>query len=205
MRILKDNDIRHVLLKELNERIITKQTKIINEMGIFHGRSRIDVAVMDNGFHGFEIKSESDNLNRLPRQIKDYNLVFERMHIVTQRKYLNEIREMVPKWWGIILVTQKNNKIQLKEIRKGRHNKQVNTKALSTLLWREEAIEILKEKGLHKGILSKPKKDIYQRLSNHFEYDELKVLISQKIIERDHWLLMNESSATNVVRILSGD
>lgn len=199
MRILKDNDIRHVLLKELNERIITKQTKIINEMGIFHGRSRIDVAVMDNGFHGFEIKSESDNLNRLPRQIKDYNLVFERMHIVTQRKYLNEIREMVPKWWGIILVTQKNNKIQLKEIRKGRQNKQVSTKALSTLLWREEAIEILKEKGLHKGILSKPKKDIYQRLSNYFEYDELKVLISQKIIERDHWLLMNESSAINVV------
>lgn len=191
MNKLKDNDIREVLLKYLNSRYADDgNTRIINEMGVLHGQSRVDVAVVNGILHGFEIKSESDTLLRLPGQKEDYNQVFDRMHIVTQRKHLKEIRSIVPKWWGIILVTKgANNILNLKEIRKGGTNLSTNSIAICNLLWRDEAISILKERGLHTGFLSKPKKVIYQRLSENISQDDLKVLVSEKLRMRESWLV----------------
>jgi len=187
---LKDNDIRDVLLNDLYTKYSNDaDTKIVNEMGILHGQSRVDVAVINGVFQGYEIKSESDNLKRLPSQINDYNLVFDRMYIVTQRKHLKEVRNIIPKWWGIILVTKNNNTLCLKKIRQGRANPSTNSIALSNLLWREEAISILKEKGLHKGYLSKPKKVIYQRLSENVSHNELKAMVSEKLRTRESWLV----------------
>lgn len=189
MRALKDNDIRTVLLHELYNRHFNEDgTKIINEMGILHGQSRVDVAVINGILHGYEIKSESDNLLRLPSQINDYNKVFDRMTIVVQRNYLESVRTMIPKWWGIILVTKRRDKISLREVRKGRLNPSVDAFALSHLLWRDEALEILKERGLQRGVLSKPRIEIYKRLSESIELAELRKHISMRLRRREHWL-----------------
>lgn len=187
---LKDVDIRNLLFKSLeNEYKNHLDTKIVNEMGVLHGKSRVDIAVINGTLHGYEIKSESDNLLRLPNQVKDYNLVFEKMTIVTQRKYLEEVRRIIPKWWGIILVTHpREGQINLRRLRNSKSNPLKDSLALSTLLWRDEAIEILKEKDLLKGYLSKPKKIIYQRISEYIPYIELKVIVSEKLRERDNWL-----------------
>lgn len=189
MRILKDNDIREVLLKELHCKYSNeKDTKIVNEMGVLHGQSRVDVAVINGILHGYEIKSESDNLRRLPSQIKDYNLVFDRMTIVVQHKYLQEVRTMIPQWWGILLVTRRGEKINIREVRKGKVNPKVDSFALSHLLWRDEALELLRERGLHKGYLSKPKKVIYTRLSQSVEVNELREYVSKQLRSREQWL-----------------
>lgn len=187
---LKDTDIRNVLFESLKEEYKNHDsTKIVNEMGVLHGKSRVDIAVINGMLHGYEIKSESDNLLRLPSQVIDYNLVFERMTIVTQRKYLKEVRHLIPQWWGIILVTRdKNGELKLNRLRKSRVNPKENSLALSTLLWRDEAVEVLKEKDLQKGYLSKSKKILYQRISDHVPYSELKVMVSEKLRERQNWL-----------------
>ena len=190
MVMLKDNDIREVLLGELcNRHSDDDETKIVNEMGVLHGQSRVDVAVINGILHGYEIKSESDNLVRLPSQINDYNLVFDRMTIVVQRNYLGNVREMVPKWWGIMLITRRNQEINLREIRRGRINPGVDPFALSHLLWRDEALNILKERDLHKGYLSKPRKEIYQRLIECLEIQDLRKCISKQLRSREQWLV----------------
>ena len=187
--MLKDSDLREVLLNFLyNKHSDDKHTRIVNEMGILHGKSRIDVATINGIFHGYEIKSESDNLIRLPSQIQDYNRVFDRMTIVTQRNYLEKVKIMIPKWWGILLVTKYKGEINIREIRKGKLNPNIDPFALSHLLWKEEALEILKEKGLHKGYLSKPRKQIYQRLIEHISNDDLKMMVSEKLRKREEWL-----------------
>ncbi|PJO43902.1 hypothetical protein CWD94_09935 [Lysinibacillus xylanilyticus] len=190
MSMLKDNDIREVLLKYLyTQHSDDKNTKIVNEMGLLHGQSRIDVATINGIFHGYEIKSESDNLNRLPSQIHDYNRVFDRMTIVIQRNYLEDVKTLIPKWWGIMLITKYKGQINIREIRKGKINPHIDPLALSHLLWREEALEILKERGLHKGYLSKPRKQIYQRLIENISSDELKRMVSEKLRTREDWLM----------------
>lgn len=187
--MLKDIDIRNVLLRKLQNKFMDDQeTKIVNEMGVLHGQSRIDVAVINGIIHGYEIKSESDTLDRLPDQIKSYNLVFDRMTIVVQRNYLKEVRALIPKWWGIFLITRRKGNINIREVRKGRLNPNIDPLALSNLLWREEALDILKEKGLHKGYLSKPRREIYQRLVEYIGIEELKHHVSKQLRSREHWL-----------------
>jgi hypothetical protein len=45
------------------------QTLVINELGVAHGASRIDIAVINGHFRGLEIKSDADNLSRLPSEV----------------------------------------------------------------------------------------------------------------------------------------
>ena len=46
---------------------------IIDELAIKNGLSRIDTAVIGNEIHGFEIKSDFDNLGRLIDQVSIYS------------------------------------------------------------------------------------------------------------------------------------
>jgi len=188
MSMLKDNDIREVLLDELYKMHSDEVgTKIVNEMGVLHGQSRIDVVVINGILHGYEIKSESDNLLRLPSQVKDYNLVFDRMSIVVQRNYLEEVRQIIPKWWGIILVTKNKQNINLRTLRKGRTNPTVDPVALSSLLWKDEALDVLKNRGLQRGYLSKPRKIIYQKIADSFSVEEIKHFVNEQLKSREDW------------------
>ncbi|WP_369990201.1 sce7726 family protein [Niallia circulans] len=185
---LKDSDIRKALIPYLvNQLLNDPDSVIINEMGVLHGQSRVDVAVINGILHGYEIKSESDNLSRLPSQINDYNQVFDRMTIVVQKNYLEQVKEMVPKWWGIILVSTTKKEIKLREIRKGRLNSGVDMYALSHLLWKEEAIDILKKKGLQKGYLSKPRTVLYKKICESFNKNEIKSVVNQQLKQREGW------------------
>lgn len=188
MKKLRDSDIRNVLSNYLISRYSNDpDTKIVNEMGVIHGQSRVDMAVINGILHGYEIKSESDNLLRLPSQISDYNKVFDRMTIVVQRSHLNEVRGTVPKWWGIILVTQRKGQINLRNLRKGQKNPEGDAFSISQLLWREEALEILKQKGLQKGYLSKPRKILYKRICEELDLDEIKVTVNEQLKAREGW------------------
>ena len=189
MSKLKDIDIREALISELlSKHFDDRDTKIVNEMGVLHGQSRVDVAVINGILHGYEIKSESDTLNRLPSQIQDYSQVFDRMTIVVQRNYLDKVRSIIPKWWGIILVTRDaQGQIKLREVRKGRINNSVNPYSLTHLLWRNEALEILKEKGLQRGYLSKPRHDLYKKICSSITLEEIKLIVNQRLKLRENW------------------
>jgi hypothetical protein len=56
--------------------------RIIEELGVVHGKSRIDIAVINGLMHGYEIKSDKDTLQRLPEQMNMYNSVFNKVTLV---------------------------------------------------------------------------------------------------------------------------
>lgn len=188
MEKLKDYHVREELFKYLEEQYVNcSDTIIINELGICQGQSRVDVAVVNGIMHGYEIKSESDTLERLPRQIEYYNKVFDRVTIVVAVDYLEHVKKMVPKWWGIISVRNRHGEIKLKKLRQGRANKKIDPFAVSQFLWKDEALEILKEKGLQRGYLSKPKRVILEHLAETIEINELKYLVNLQLKQREGW------------------
>ncbi|HDR6217343.1 hypothetical protein ABH963_003750 [Bacillus sp. RC55] len=188
MEKLKDYHVREQLFKYLEEQYVNcSDTIIINELGICQGQSRVDVAVVNGIMHGYEIKSESDTLERLPRQIEYYNKVFDRVTIVVAVDYLEHVKKMVPKWWGIISVRNRHGEIKLKKLRQGRANKKIDPFAVSQFLWKDEALEILKEKGLQRGYLSKPKRVILEHLAETIEINELKDLVNLQLKQREGW------------------
>jgi hypothetical protein len=65
-----DFDIRLALHAKRLRRLKTHpNTLVIDELGLAHAKSRIDVAVINGCIHGYEIKSDKDTLDRLSKQI----------------------------------------------------------------------------------------------------------------------------------------
>src|SRR5262245_6458552 len=77
-------------------------TRIVEEMGVWSGSVRIDVAVINGELHGYELKSERDTLERLPAQAGLYSQVFDRVTLVTADRHLKIAKKTIPRWWGVI-------------------------------------------------------------------------------------------------------
>ena len=164
-----------------------KDTLIIPELGLCQGDARVDIAVVNGVIHGYEIKSERDTLNRLSGQQDIYNKVLDYVTVVASSSHIPKIKKTVPKWWGISEAKYKNDKLTIVDMRPCKKNTTVDPMALVQLLWRDEALSILKEHNFHRGVVSKPRKIIWERLVELLPLDELQDEIRQKIKARQHW------------------
>jgi hypothetical protein len=185
----RDIDIR----KCLHERIQYEykeddDTIVVDELTLCQGDARIDLAVINGSMHGYEIKSESDTLERLPNQIMAYNQVMDTITIVTGECHLDKVIDMIPTWWGISITSKfEDNKIQLIDVRKSSDNPDINPLSVAQLLWKEEALSILKELGLHKGYLSKPRNILWERLASSLSLEDLQCHVRKKLKSRKNW------------------
>src|SRR5579864_2664888 len=99
---MRDSDVRTAVRAWLNAKYAADpNTRIVEEMGIWSGSVRIDIAVINGELHGFELKSERDTLARLEGQAELYSQVFDRMTLVTAERHLNKAQSKIPPWWGI--------------------------------------------------------------------------------------------------------
>lgn len=149
-----DSHIRELLLHKFLKTkayINDPSTKVIHEMDVCFGMSRIDIAIINGKIHGYEIKSEQDTLERLPSQIKDYNKVFDTVTLVIGENHLDKAIEMVPDWWGIYYVCKEKNKPILRRKRQHKTNKGVDMFSLTQLLWKDELLDLLFYRGIQKG------------------------------------------------------
>ena len=58
---------------------------------------------------GYEIKTDKDNLKRLPHQIEAYNEVFDENYIIIGRKHIEMVNAIIPDWWGVYLINSSKN------------------------------------------------------------------------------------------------
>jgi hypothetical protein len=110
-------------------------------------RGRADLAAVNASLHGFEIKSEHDSLNRLPLQIPYYDAIFDFSEVVSAKRHLRYVERVVPEHWGIRSVSSGvENPFEV--IRKPKRNELVNRHELARLLWKSEAIRILRSRQI---------------------------------------------------------
>lgn len=176
--IVSTNDliIRSALKKYLERHHAQdKELRIIEELGVRHGSARIDIAVINGMMHGYEIKSDCDTLERLPEQMSEFNAVFDRITLVVGRKHLYQAIYIVPDWWGIITAKVDTGKVVIfRTIRKPEDNKEQDGISIARLLWKNEALQILEEYDQARGVRSKPREFIYQRMANKLAIADLK-------------------------------
>jgi hypothetical protein len=141
---MQDSDIRkllHPYLKKENKKY--KDTIIVDEFDLCSGLSRIDVAVVNGVIHGYEIKSEEDTLIRLPNQITYYNKSLEKISIITNKSHLKQIKQLVPNWWGVLIVKSAGKKNIITELRRAKSNPQLDADSLLQILWKDELVSII--------------------------------------------------------------
>ncbi|CAK6472633.1 hypothetical protein BFRIG_01859 [Peribacillus frigoritolerans] len=188
MEMLNDIKVRMLLLDELNKTYgECPETRIINELGLDFGASRIDVAVVNGIMHGYEIKSDLDNLLRLPRQMEYYNKAFERMTIVISRKYLLEIKELIPEWWGIKIISADQSR--LIDIRKGRKVSHQDPTLIIKLLWKKELNGLIDHLGLPKSLKKMRKNQLLSLLNEEADFNVIRSYVYSVLKKRENWRL----------------
>lgn len=186
-----DADIRKILFDSFyneKEYIDEPDTVVINELDVCAGISRADIVVVNGKIHGYEIKSKQDNLERLPGQIESYNCVFDTMTIVTYKSHLEKVKSIVPRWWGIMCIDEKNGEIILKNIRKAKENSNVNIQNVAMLLWKDEMIElILNCSNLTKGYKNKSRFALSQIIQQNIDGKIVQEYVRYVLKNRTNW------------------
>jgi len=126
-------------------------TRIVEEMGIWNGSVRIDLAVVNGELAGYELKSARDTLERLPNQCALYSQVFDRVVLVAADRHLGSAPEKIPEWWGIIRAHGLDDCVELETLREPAINPSVDPVQLARLLWREEVIAFLERENRGRG------------------------------------------------------
>lgn len=185
----RDIDIRtslHFVLKKEHKE--EPDTLILDELGLCQGDARIDVAVVNGAINGYEIKSESDTLERLPRQCEVYNKVFDTVTILTASRFIEGIIDIIPEWWGVTRVEmEEDGVVHFYPFRDPQRNTQIDPFAVAQLLWRDEALGILKERGLQKGLVSKPRNVLWDALAKQLPLKELQDEVRRCLKARPRW------------------
>jgi hypothetical protein len=146
---------------------------LIEELGLCRGQARVDLALVNGHFHGFEIKSDRDSLRRLNGQIEIYNRVFDHMTMVVGARHLTEVLEYLPPWWGILQIVHSFKGLKFKSRRKGRKNPARDPRALAELLWLDEAIALLEQRDAARGVRGKPRRKVWDRVCECYTLNEI--------------------------------
>ena len=150
--------------------------------------ARIDIAVVNGIMHGYEIKSDQDTLQRLPAQINIFSSVFDRVTLVVGKSHLYDSINIIPDWWGITVAkVNLENIVTFNIIREEEDNEGQDRISVARLLWRDEALKILQAAGKASGVCSKPRNNIYQRLSSVFDQKALGEKVRETILLRSAW------------------
>lgn len=186
---LSDVEIRAAFKSSLLPAYVHDQRSLVlEELGLRHGRARIDLAIINGEIIGFELKSDLDNLQRLPEQVMVYNSVLDRITLIITSKHLRAAIQQIGDWWGIVLARlDHNGAISFKEIRPPKANPLVEKVAVARLLWRTEALGILEELGAAEGFRSKTRVEIYSRLAELLDDGMLRSRVRQRLFLRTDW------------------
>jgi hypothetical protein len=186
---MNEEDIRLVLHREwiLPNHLLKPGARAVDELVLQQGKHRVDVAVLDDEFHAFEIKSANDNLDRLPKQQACYNKVFDRVTLVVDERHVEKAVAIVPPQWGLIAVSKLGERAVINEIWPARRNYAHDAFSLTQLLWRDEAIEILAVRNMARGYRSKRRRAIWKALVEKIPLEDLRHAVREALKARTDW------------------
>jgi hypothetical protein len=162
-------------------------TLVLDEFGLCQGTARVDVAVINGQLNGYEIKSDRDTLERLPGQVEIYNRVLDTIVLVTGARHVNHVTKVIADWWGIIVAKGTHTEVAFEIVREPELNTECNAYAVAQLLWRGEALVILEEHKLHRGLKSKPRQVLWQVLAEELPLVRLKEAVRTALKARQNW------------------
>jgi len=190
-RKIKDKDIRAALMSLLEQKFcnqvgLVNCSRIYNEFSVDHGEHRIDVVVVNNDIHGYEIKSDADTLHRLPAQAEAYSNVFNKVTLVAGGSHIFEALFIIPDWWGVMLAKSRSDgTVMLSNLRDPLDNPSQDMLSLTRLMWKQEVLETLNAMDEARGVKSKNREHIYKRFVNVADNETIQKTVIEKLFNRE--------------------
>jgi hypothetical protein len=188
MTRMRDRDVRLALRAALNEehRGALDDTLFVDELDLC-GYVRVDVAVLNGSLSGFELKSASDTLRRLPTQVEYYSQVLDYATLVVAENHQDKALDLIPDWWGHTTAHWVDDEVVLEVVREPQLNPTPHPPAIALLLWRNEALEELTARSLDRGYRSRTRIELCNRLADGLEVEELRDVVRTRLKARTNW------------------
>ncbi|HYO70199.1 MAG TPA: sce7726 family protein [Archangium sp.] len=186
---MRDIDVRHSLKAgALKEHEAQPDTLVLDELGLEHGQVFVDIAVINGEIHGYEIKSDSDTLERLPHQVLAYSAALDRATLVAGGRHVERVSALIPPWWGLsVAVKGPKSRVVVEQLRPAEVNPAPVALAIAKLLWRDEALSLLERLDEAKGLRSKPRLTLYKKLVEVLPLKALRDEVRSQLKARTRW------------------
>lgn len=187
--LTRDEDIRQALhQKRLAHLRHHPNTIVVDELGLAHAKSRIDVAVINGCIHGYEIKSGLDTLDRFEGQFEIYRQTLQKLTFVLSPRHVENVQQKAPEWCGLIEASLGSRKsVHFRVLRRPSKNPDVDPVMMAHLLWRPEAVRLLLELGHVEKELRGPRIELYRMISAKLKAADIIVKIREAMIKRQVW------------------
>ncbi|MBV6325383.1 sce7726 family protein [Duganella violaceipulchra] len=140
MQKLTDKEIRQALIVHLRRRAKPPHATL-EEVHVCNGNAIADVVAVYKTMHCYEIKGETDSINRIVRQSEFYDQAFPLITLVTTVNHLKRAEVIVPKHWGIMIAKPAHNEsVIFKHVRGVTRNPSYLPEIALLSLWRSELI-----------------------------------------------------------------
>ena len=197
---MRDSDVRRAVKNWLgSEHAHDPDSYIVEEMGVWSGTVRIDIAIINGSLSGYELKSDRDTLERLPHQRDIYGRVFDYLHLVVGKRHADHAEKLLPTWWGVKIALAGVNGVELVPHREPTENPNPDPYLIAELLSKEEAVGVLDAVGLAKGWRSKPIRRIHERLAAELPLNDLKDRVRAVLKKRPRSLMVGPSELAQYV------
>ena len=185
---MRDGDIRFALREKLEvDHRGDPSTRVREELGLCLGQTRVDVAVINGSITGYEIKSERDRLDRLHEQVRLYGLVLDQAVLVSGSRHIRRATTLLDDWWGVWHAESDGSTIRIEEVQAPGWNTKHDPYSVAQLLWRAEALDVLRSRGLHRGLASATRFKIWDALVEHIDLDDLRAVVRGALKARQEW------------------
>lgn len=171
---MREPEIKNALAHYLGEQVyVSDEALIVHEVNVCEGAARIDTLLIDRCLHGFEIKSRVDTMCRWAEQVAYYQAVFEYVTIVIGVNHLTKALQEIPTWCGLMLASQLGEEVSIEPFRDCSENPNRDRLSMAQLLWRDEALAVLEKCGCARGVKSKTRPLIWQRVADSLSADQI--------------------------------
>jgi len=137
---------------------------------------KADIVILNGTSNAYEIKSGFDTLDRLGRQLKAYQLVFDRVNVITSEEQRDDVLASIPDEIGLLLLTQRQTISTVRAASSLRNG--VSPAAIFDTLRQNEYLQILERQFGHvpdvpNGLLYQACRRLFCQLPSAVAHDEM--------------------------------
>lgn len=178
---MREMQIKKALAEHLVREAAANRDGFLEELRLHGGQIRADLVHVEL-MHCYEIKSEADSLARLINQGARYARFFDRVTLVMAQRHVAKAMPLLPPWWGAMVLDSETRTFT--SIRPAGVNFHQSANALTSVLTRDEALQILEEAGEAKGLRSKSLYLLQEHIAQLMPMGQIKEQIRNALLVR---------------------
>ena len=157
--------------------------------------SRIDLCRI-SGKHGksigYEIKTDLDNLDRLNKQLRDYNCIFEELYVICSQNRLLNIIDFLDERIGVYVYSENKNKVKFTCFRKSQINYDLDSLSQLNCIPKQALLNLF---NLNRKEASNDKTVLIDYIHKNFSRNTINKLFKSFLIEKykENWLFLKNN------------